>query len=422
MGENGVLTVPNTFYFSLKYSSQYLGNKIYHILSKKPRMTIYENAAREFTCRYNKMKIIITENSEINELCEIIINNQKNQDTTKFVNFFCRHFATQNQEEILDVFFTPYYFNGRIKKDAIRYVIDGVFAVIWQEITVLTHHLEFRRKERHEFFSWEAVKLEVKEKIEEYKIIKAFDGRDLIMDEDTQILVSKIFFLLSLEKKRDYSFMVQLSSKVKRWIEKGDVTAKINWNNTILQNKEEEEEEPVPAGFSYYPTPPEVVELMLEYANIEKGMTILEPSAGQGHILEFLKDYDVTCGELYYKNREILEEKGYKLAFENFLEYVEARNLYDRIIMNPPFRGLNNERHADIDHVVHAVGFLKPGGKLISVMFATVTFSPSKKAKEFREFVDANGYFVELPKESFKKSGTLMPTVIVVIDKQEEEK
>lgn len=415
-GSKGVLIVPNTFYFSLKYY-QYLGKRISYVINKKPRMRVYEKETKEFVCKYNQMKITITKNSEINELCEIILHHQKNHDTTKFVNFFCRHFAKQNQEEILDIFFMPY--EHRIKKEPSMYVIDGVFAIdVWGNPQVINHNIHVNQlKERIEIFSWEAIELK-DQKMEEYKIIKSFDGRDLIMDEDLQRFVGRAFFLLN-PKKKDSAFMVQVPKKVQRWIEKGDYTATINWNDTLVI---QEEEIVVPKSYSYYPTPPEVIEQMLGYAqleNIEGIVKILEPSAGQGHILEYLKEYDVTCGELYEKNCTILRKKGYHLAFDDFMEYNLEFGCYDRIIMNPPFVGLNKERHADIDHVNHAFKFLIPGGKLVSIMFINVLYSESKKAKEFREFVEANGYFVELAKESFKKSGTTIGTVMVVIDKQE---
>jgi len=46
-------------------------------------------------------------------------------------------------------------------------------------------------------------------------------------------------------------------------------------------------------------------------------------------------------------------------------------------------------------------------------------YSKNKKSVKFRELVEKNGYFEELPKESFKQSGTVMNTVIAVINKEE---
>lgn len=395
------MTVPNTPYFSLKYNT-YAGNTISYVISKSPDMAVYESVEKEFTCNYNKMEIKITTNNEINELCKILTAHQKNQDSVDYVNFFCRHFAEQNQEEILDVFFAPY--SHRIETDGYpQYVIDGVFAVDKWGNAFVTNPVNKKN------FPWDRISMEVKGNVEDYKIISSYDGQDLIMDAELQKLTTKVFYLLNSEKKTDPLFMVQLPKKVQRWVEKEDPDSIISWD----LKPEKKKEIFVPKNYGYYPTPSDVVEMLIENANLEEEMKILEPSAGQGHILEFLKEYDVDCGELFFGNRKILEEKGYSLVFDNFLEYAEYEK-YDRIIMNPPFEG-----QADIDHVNHAYKMLKKGGRLVSVMASSVGFRKNKKSEKFRKLIEQNGYIIELPENSFKESGTSVRTVIVVIDKDE---
>jgi hypothetical protein len=86
----------------------------------------------------------------------------------------------------------------------------------------------------------------------------------------------------------------------------------------------------------------------------------------------------------------------------------------DVVLMNPPF-----SKGQDVKHVTHALGFLKPGGRLVAIMGAGVTFRQDKRTNEFRELVQAMGGTIErLPEGSFKSSGTMVNTVIVVIDKQ----
>ena len=399
-GDQGMLVVPNTPYFSLKYND-YAGNKISYVISKKPHMAVYENEEKEFTCNYNKMEIEISTDKEINELCEIIQSHQKNQDVVSFVNFFCRHFAEQNQEEILEIFFAPYA--HRIKKEVPGYTIDGVFGIDrWGNAYV--------NNPEKKNFPWQEISMEVRGNVEEYKIISSFDGQDLIMDANLQRYVTKTFYLLNKEKKDDALFMVQLPKKVQRWVENGDLSAPVKWDNTI---EIKEEKIFVPKCYGYFPTPPEIVQRLIDNADLEEGMKILEPSAGQGNILEFLKEYDVTVGELYSGNRTILEEKGYPVLFDDFMEYEEYEK-YDRIIMNPPFA-----KQEDIDHVNHAYKMLKKGGRLVSIMANSIQFRDNKKSKKLRELIENNGYFEELPEDSFKESGTGVRTVIVVIDKNE---
>ena len=168
-----------------------------------------------------------------------------------------------------------------------------------------------------------------------------------------------------------------------------------------------------PSRNGYFPTPKPIVKQLIELADIEQGMDVLEPSAGQGAIADELLRVGakVTCCEILPENIKILKQKGFEVAIADFFGYFAGH--YDRVVMNPPF-----EHQADIDHVIHGVSVLKSGGKLVSVMSAGVTFRQDKKAVSFRKFVAANsGEILTLPDESFKESGTGVSTVIVTIPK-----
>jgi hypothetical protein len=79
--------------------------------------------------------------------------------------------------------------------------------------------------------------------------------------------------------------------------------------------------------------------------------------------------------------------------------------------MNPPFAG-----QADIEHVTHALNFLKPGGKLVAIMSAGVTFRQDRKAADFRALIwGMGGTIEELPEDAFKQSGTSVRTVLVEV-------
>ena len=88
-----------------------------------------------------------------------------------------------------------------------------------------------------------------------------------------------------------------------------------------------------------------------------------------------------------------------------------TRAAYDRVIMNPPFAD-----KADIAHVRHALGFLRPGGVLVAVMANGVTFREDRATADFREVVsETGGQFAPLPEDAFKESGTGVLTVLVTI-------
>lgn len=171
--------------------------------------------------------------------------------------------------------------------------------------------------------------------------------------------------------------------------------------------------------FNYFPSPALVVDRLIEIAQIEQGMSALEPSAGRGAIALACADAGATvdCYELMDANiTELLKHhivKGGKLRRTLQFDFlaVEPCGSYDRVVMNPPFA-----KQADIKHVLHALQFLKPDGLLVSVMSAGVAFRNNKLTQEFRELIVNRGGFVEeLPDGAFKESGTMVRTIIVSI-------
>lgn len=167
-----------------------------------------------------------------------------------------------------------------------------------------------------------------------------------------------------------------------------------------------------PKKYGYFPTPAEVAMRLIGMAEVEPCMSVLEPSAGQGGIADFLPEgCSLDCVELLPDNVAILEKKGYKVQQGDFLS-IEPKPLYSRVVMNPPF-----EKQADIDHVNHAWKCLLPGGRLAAIMSAGVLFRENHKTKKFRELVDNYGYIERLPDGSFKEAGTGVNTCIVVMDK-----
>jgi len=93
---------------------------------------------------------------------------------------------------------------------------------------------------------------------------------------------------------------------------------------------------------NFYPTPKNIINKMCEGIT-QKGLYILEPSAGKGDILDYLKDgytnyhsNKLFCIEIEPELRMILKEKHYKIVGNDFLSYSPDYN-FDYIIMNPPF-------------------------------------------------------------------------------------
>lgn len=166
--------------------------------------------------------------------------------------------------------------------------------------------------------------------------------------------------------------------------------------------------------FNFFPSPPSVVARLMELADVQHGMKVLEPSAGQGAIAYACANAGATvdCYELMESNFLTLHGDS-RLGVVRHMDFLTQtpEKLYDRVVMNPPFL-----KQADIRHVLHAVGFLKHGGLLVSVMSASVTFRDNKLTQDFRDLIFHLGGIIEpLPNGAFKESGTMVKSVIVTL-------
>ena len=158
----------------------------------------------------------------------------------------------------------------------------------------------------------------------------------------------------------------------------------------------------------FFPTPEELTEKKIELLDLQPGQTILEPSAGLGHMADKVKElgFDVTCIEIHSGLAEALREKGHTVINEDFLTHAGQ---YDKILMNPPFENLQ-----DIDHVKHAFNLLNPGGRLVATMANNKHRKP-----EFLQWVSEHGWYEENPAASFASAfnPTGVSTITVVLDK-----
>jgi len=166
--------------------------------------------------------------------------------------------------------------------------------------------------------------------------------------------------------------------------------------------------------FNFFPSPPAVVTRLMELADVQSGMRVLEPSAGKGAIAYACADTgaEVDCYELMEANFVALVDDA-RLASVRHMDFLAQapEAIYDRVVMNPPFA-----KQADIKHVLHALRFLKPGGLLVSVMAASVAFRDNKLTQDFRDLIrDRGGRIESLPDGAFKESGTMVRSVIVTI-------
>jgi protein-L-isoaspartate O-methyltransferase len=170
-----------------------------------------------------------------------------------------------------------------------------------------------------------------------------------------------------------------------------------------------------------FPTPRDLAFRVAEEADLQPGHRILEPSAGTGRLIDAaaLTSWEWSGELVAVESHPALASallakylQPVKVRHADFLECAGELGLFDRVLMNPPFAD-----QMDVRHVMHAAKFLKPGGRLVAIMAAGVTYRHDRMSAEFRAFVERRGGTIEaLPADSFKESGTKVNAVLVVFD------
>lgn len=249
------------------------------------------------------------------------------------------------------------------------------------------------------------------------------------------------------------------------WMKRKDLVTKVNrllgeWYGDQIGDAMTEgaEEDPLknpkltPAKrYGFFPTPDPAVDHLIGGRHGHGGipimrrkekpqLRILEPSAGTGNIARrCVTRPDAIKPSMQDYERKRIQESNDQYRFDNHVDCVEIQvdlalalrreriyanvictdflsltkpddaDLYDIVVMNPPF-----DRERDIDHVVHALDFLKPDGYLAAIMSAGTEFRDTKKSIAFRKLVEKmRGRFEDLPAGSFSTVGTNCNTLIL---------
>lgn len=155
----------------------------------------------------------------------------------------------------------------------------------------------------------------------------------------------------------------------------------------------------------------------------DKIRTVLEPSAGNGAIVDALRQHlpenvRIVAVELDDVRAKTLRDRNFpnvEVVEADFLQW-QPDQPFDLIAMNPPFRTADHPL-AYLDHIEHALTMRATPGLLVSVTPIGWTFAGNRKRLvDFRERVEAEGYHRSLPNNAFEKSGTNVNTCLVAFD------
>lgn len=171
-------------------------------------------------------------------------------------------------------------------------------------------------------------------------------------------------------------------------------------------------------GTDYYATPEPIGMKMVEFADVQIGERILEPSAGHGAIARWFPEGAnrvLIEPSSNLASRAGLASPGAKVITSRFEDHYIG-NKYDAIVMNPPFGAGGKDA---LDHVQKAVGHLREGGRVVAILPRGP--AADKRLEAFRDS-DANKNIyaaleIDLPPVMFERAGTKVATRLVVFER-----
>lgn len=173
----------------------------------------------------------------------------------------------------------------------------------------------------------------------------------------------------------------------------------------------------VAKDLQFYWTPAKVIDDVLRHrfsSESFKGKRILEPSCGDGRIMDALRRAgarNIFGVEVDIGRVRQARAKGHTVLLDNFLE-TKFAELFDIVIMNPPFYG----KHY-VKHVMHAWSLLAPGGTLIAILPITAR-DDHGQLDELAATAGRHGHpWDDLPVGSFSESGTNINTTVLTVHK-----
>jgi len=243
-------------------------------------------------------------------------------------------------------------------------------------------------------------------------------NEQILILKDCKIEENKIYVQWQLDRKQyvDINKILETiwakwnrwkKAHIVEWLNKEDIE---NAFFDIFETWEIETLQETIKKFQFYPTPKEVAEYLVELADLWRDDKVLEPSAWQWAIVNQIdKDSEeLVLIELNLDNCKILAEQWYNPINIDFLQY-KNNWYYTKIIANPPF-----SKSQDVKHILHMYELLAEWWRIVSIASNSIQ---TREWKIYDELKELKPEFIKLPEWSFKKSWTMVNSVIVIINK-----
>lgn len=164
---------------------------------------------------------------------------------------------------------------------------------------------------------------------------------------------------------------------------------------------------------NFYPTPKSLFKEITSKIQWWKIDGILEPEAGKGDIVDYIKeersDRIIDCIEINPELQATLKGKGYSVIHDDFLTF-KPKCHYDLVIMNPPF-------DKGATHLLKALSIQKHGGRVICILNAETLKNPySNERQELIKKLDELGASIAYQTDAFASAERSTTVEIAVVD------
>jgi hypothetical protein len=165
-----------------------------------------------------------------------------------------------------------------------------------------------------------------------------------------------------------------------------------------------------------FPTPVAIAAEMVKAAGIQPGDRVLEPSAGTGRLLDAITAAGgvPTAVELNVGLAHQLRQRFADVRQANFLECGAelGEASFASVIMNPPFSGTHEGKPVDVAHILHAMKFVRPGGRLVALCA-----NGSRQERALGSLAESfGGEYTPMPDDTFASEGTGVRVAMLVIE------
>lgn len=233
--------------------------------------------------------------------------------------------------------------------------------------------------------------------------------------QESEIIENKLFLKTQMDRKQyvELNKVLELLWWKRNRKEKCHIFDTDNLQEAIDEVCDTMEIIDIKVLYQQYYTPQLLAKRLVELANPQDNEVVLEPSAWMWNIIQEIKNYKrIIAIDIDSNNCNSIKTNLWNEDITVFnIDYMDYCDdaVANKIIMNPPFT-----KSQDVKHILKAYKNLCEWWRIVSIASSSIQ---TRQWKLYDELKELNPEFIEIEEWAFKESGTMVNSVIVLIDK-----